>query len=61
METGKTAGKIYKTLEKTGSLKLDELKKKVKTKNLDYSLGWLMREEKIVLQTKGKTMIISLK
>lgn len=61
-ETGLTAGKIYSALdgEATKSMALPELKKKIKDKTFDYAVGWLLRENKIVLDAEGKKLLVRL-
>lgn len=53
METstiGTNAGIIWKLVDKTGSLHVDEIKKKTKLdlESMFMALGWLARENKIV-------------
>ncbi len=46
---GTNAGIIWTLVDKTGSLYLDEIKKKTKldTESLSMALGWLARENQI--------------
>ena len=57
VETGNTAGKVYREIEMAGgSITLSALKKKVKEKNVDYAIGWLLREDKITIVKKGNSV-----
>lgn len=62
-EIGDAAGKIFRHLEKHGETSLPELKK-----NLDLSvemfnqaIGWLAREDKILLEMQGRKKVAMLK
>ena len=50
-EIGKTAGAIWDALNTRGELSLSELKKAVKGKEptFDWAIGWLAREDQIVI------------
>jgi hypothetical protein len=52
---GSAAGKIWHTLDAKGGLSLAQLKREVnwKTPIFDWSIGWLAREDKVVI-TQGK-------
>ncbi len=54
-EIGLTAGVIWKALNTKGEMSLAQLKKEVnrKTPVFDWAVGWLAREEKIII-TPGK-------
>ena len=54
-EIGTTAGAIWRALNTKGELTLDQLKKEVKGKTpvFEWAIGWLAREDKIVI-TAGK-------
>lgn len=51
---GLDAGKIWKTLEKNGTLKVKDIIKKAKMsdRELYYGVGWLARENKIYEENK---------
>ncbi|MBD3388965.1 MAG: hypothetical protein GF416_07760 [Candidatus Altiarchaeales archaeon] len=61
-ETGTTAGKVYSLLESQESreARLSEVKKQVGGRYVDYALGWLLRENKISIESRGKTSIVRL-
>ena len=56
---GRTAGKIWKTLDKYGPLTEDDLVKKMRLNKTDFyaGLGWLARENKI--SKKGRMYELS--
>ena len=62
-EIGLTAGKIWHALDARGELPLAQLKKEVKGKTpvFDWAIGWLMREEKIVITREKRLLRIALK
>lgn len=62
-EIGTTAGDIWRVLDARGELSLTELKKAVKGEPpvLDWALGWLAREEKIVISPVKKSFRVRLK
>ena len=58
------AGDVWTALNQNGELDVKELKKaaKLKTeKDLYLALGWLLREDKLVVAEDGKTMKVALK
>lgn len=59
---GMDAGKVWCILDEEGRLTEPALKKAVNLtyKDLYAAMGWLAREEKIVLQKEGKEIYISL-
>ncbi|MDD4606564.1 MAG: winged helix-turn-helix domain-containing protein [Dysgonamonadaceae bacterium] len=59
---GMDAGKVWTVLDEEGRLTEPALKKAVNLtyKDLYAAMGWLAREEKIVLQKEGKEIYISL-
>lgn len=63
MEIGVLAGKIWKTLEKDGAQTATSLVKTLTVKNNDLmmALGWLLREDKLVITKVGNTTKYSLK
>lgn len=59
-EIGTNAGIIWTLVDKTGSLHVDEIRKKTKldSESLFMALGWLARENKIVFDNlDGKSNI----
>lgn len=62
-EIGTTAGDIWQVLDARGELSLTELKKAVKAESpvFDWALGWLAREEKIVISPVKKSFRVRLK
>jgi hypothetical protein len=62
-EIGTMAGAIWKTLEANGEMTLTKLKKELKAKSplFDWAIGWLAREDKIILTTEKRTTRVSLK
>lgn len=60
---GETAGKIYRTLEKSCATETASLQKGAGVTDsalFNQALGWLAREDKIDFQKKGKGWTISL-
>ncbi len=62
-EIGKTAGAIWDALNTRGELSLSELKKAVKGKEptFDWAIGWLAREDQIVITPEKRSFCIRLK
>ena len=62
-EIGIMAGKIWHTLESKGEMSVAALKKTLGTRELtaDWALGWLAREDKIVLRKERNTVKVSLR
>lgn len=62
-EIGVTAGAIWQTLSNKSELSLAQLKKAVKGKPpvLDWAIGWLAREDKIVITQEKRTFRIRLR
>ncbi|KPJ58267.1 MAG: hypothetical protein AMJ46_14460 [Latescibacteria bacterium DG_63] len=63
MKTGEMAGEIWQALSSKGPLTLSTLMNETEE---DYTvllmgLGWLLREDKIKVEKKGKAWSISLK
>ncbi len=61
-QIGVNAGKVWAQLEKKGRLNIKDLKNAV---NITYNdlyaaLGWLAREEKLILEKEGKEVFVSL-
>lgn len=59
---GENAGNIWKTLKEKGQMSSSVLKKTthLSEKDMNMSLGWLARENKLSFQQKGKQTLISL-
>lgn len=62
-EIGLMAGKIWQTLETKGEMSLAALKKALATKepSADWAIGWLAREDKIVLRKERNTVKVALR
>ena len=62
-EIGTTAGRIWNELNAKGELSSAQVKKVVghKTPVFDWAIGWLAREDKIVIIREGRTFRIGLK
>lgn len=62
-EIGTIAGLIWNALNTKGELSLAQLKTAVgcKTPIFDWAVGWLTREDKIVIIREGRTFRVSLK
>jgi len=62
-DIGQMAGAIWHTLETRGELSLAQLKKEAKAKGpmFDRAIGWLAREDKIVITPKRRSFNIRLK
>jgi hypothetical protein len=60
---GNTAGKVWKFLNEKGEANLSQLKKGVKgDPNLVLqAIGWLAREDKLVIEKKGRYITYALK
>lgn len=59
---GINAGKVWTLLDKNGTQEIKVLKKvaKLTDKDLYAALGWLGREEKIIIEVEGKDVFVSL-
>ena len=62
-EIGVAAGAIWHALHKQGELSLAQLKRaaKAKTPLFDWGIGWLAREDKIVITAAKRSFRIRLK
>lgn len=61
---GTAAGAIWTALNENGAMNTKDLKKasKVKTdKELFLAMGWLLREDKLVVTEEGKEITVNLK
>jgi hypothetical protein len=61
-QIGKTAGAIWHVLESQGELTLPVLKKEVQGKApvFDWAIGWLAREDKIVISPDKRSFRVRL-
>ena len=62
-EIGTMAGTIWHALESNGEVTLAKLKKDLKASSplFDWAIGWLAREDKIILTTEKRTTRVRLK
>jgi Winged helix-turn-helix domain (DUF2582) len=62
-EIGTMAGAIWRTLEANGEMTLTKLKKELKaaSPHFDWAIGWLAREDKILLTRDKRTTRVCLK
>ena len=63
-KVGETAGKVWTALSENGKMTTKELKKvtKAKTeKDILLALGWLLREDNIVVEEAEKDIVVTLK
>jgi len=62
-EIGTMAGIIWRTLEANGEVTLTKLKKDLKAASplFDWAIGWLAREDKVVLITEKRMTRVRLK
>jgi Winged helix-turn-helix domain (DUF2582) len=62
-EIGTVAGKIWQSLNTRGELSLAQLKREVngKTPLFDWAVGWLAREDKIVVTPEKRSFRLRLK
>ena len=62
-EIGTMAGEIWKALEGNGETAISKLKKDLNASSplFDWAIGWLAREDKIVLTTENRSTRVSLK
>ncbi len=60
---GETAGKVWRFLAATGGSPVAELAKGVSGDPaiVHMALGWLSREDKLVLERQGKAIVVRLK
>ena len=63
VDIGQTAGAIWRALNARGELSLAQLKKEVDATGhlFDWAVGWLAREDKIVITPKKRSVAIRLK
>ena len=63
-KVGTIAGQIWNALNDNGALNTKDLKKVAKVKNdkdLYLAMGWLLREDKLVVNEEGKDITVVLK
>lgn len=62
-EIGTMAGSIWRALETNGEMTVAKLKKELGAASplFDWAIGWLAREDKILLTTEKRSTKISLK
>jgi hypothetical protein len=62
-EIGVMAGKVWQTLDTKGEMSLAALKKSLGTRELtaDWAIGWLARENKLVLRKERNTVKVALR
>ena len=62
-EIGAAAGAIWNVLNQKGELSLSQLKKESRCKSpvFDWGIGWLAREDKLVVSPKNKSFTVHLK
>ena len=63
-KVGETAGKVWTALSENGKMTTKELKKvtKAKTeKDILLALGWLLREDNVVVEEAEKDIVVTLK
>ncbi len=62
-EIGTMAGAIWRTLEANGEMTMAKLKKELKATSpiFDWAIGWLAREDKIMLTTEMRSTRVCLK
>ena len=61
-EIGEAAGKVWLYLDSHGQMPVSKLKTGTKLPEdlLQQAIGWLAREDKVVLDKKGRTVSVSL-
>lgn len=63
-KVGETAGKVWTALCENGKMTTKELKKATKAKaekDILLALGWLLREDNIVVEEVEKDLVVTLK
>ncbi len=62
-EIGTMAGAIWQVLEAKGEITLSKLKQELSAKSplFDWAVGWLAREDKIVIALEKRTLRVRLK
>ena len=63
-KVGETAGKVQSALNENGKMTTKELKKVTKAKaekDIFLALGWLLREDNVVVEEVEKDVVVTLK
>ncbi len=62
-EIGFTAGKVWHALRDNGAASVTKLKNQLKVDafSLNAAIGWLAREDKVVVEKSGKSYKVALK
>jgi len=62
-EIGAVAGAIWKVLDANGEMTLVKVKKEVKAEAplFDWAIGWLAREDKIILTREKRSIFVCLR
>lgn len=62
-QVGETAGRVWSVLQDKGPQSLNSLKKLIKAPAdvVLMSIGWLAREDKVVVEQKGRVQVLRLK
>jgi Winged helix-turn-helix domain (DUF2582) len=62
-QIGEVAGKVWHTLSSEGPQTLVKLKKKLDTTSdlINFGVGWLAREDKVLISRDKKTVRVQLK
>jgi Winged helix-turn-helix domain (DUF2582) len=62
-QVGEVAGKVWQTLNSEGPQTLVQLRKKLNTIGdlVNFSVGWLAREDKVLISREKRTLRIQLK
>jgi Winged helix-turn-helix domain (DUF2582) len=62
-EIGKAAGAIWQALAENGPCSLPKLRKRIdcQAQVFDWAIGWLARENKIVIAREKKSFLVHLK
>jgi hypothetical protein len=60
---GSIAGQVWQYLNKNGAHSVTKIAKEtdIETKQLQRAIGWLAKEDKIIITLKGRTEVIGLK
>jgi hypothetical protein len=60
---GETAGRVWRTLDEEGELRLAALKKQIDVSDalLYMAVGWLAREDKLEVEAEGRSYRLRLK
>jgi len=60
---GETAGKVWKFLDENGEANMSQIKRYVKDDSnlIMQAIGWLAREDKLIIEKKGRFVVYALK